>query len=96
MQAVAVADPSGLLIAGAGAFRTCEELAAIAPFAAAGPANDTVPSRIDVISRGTEVRSLTIDGMEVFLAARTSDQSELDAAESGCRRILGRKLRSRK
>ncbi len=93
IEALAVADPTGLLIAGAGAFRACEELAATAPFADGAAANDTVPSRIDIISRDTEVRSLTIDGVEVFLVARDPAGSGLDAAESGCRRILGKRHR---
>jgi hypothetical protein len=96
VDAVAVADPTGCLVTGSGAFRVCEELAAYAPFAV-GPANDVVPTRLDVLARRTEVRRLSIDGVEVLLSCRGDDParraSALEHAAAGCARILGRHAR---
>jgi hypothetical protein len=98
LEALAVADSSGVLVAGAGAFGTCEELAAVAPIVLrAGAANDTVPTRIDVIARHMQVRRLTIDGIEVLLSA-SGERAAPDAlarAAAGCARILGRPPRRR-
>jgi hypothetical protein len=94
LDAVVVADPTGFLVAGSGAFRTCEELAAYAPLA--GAANDVIPTRLDVLSRRTEVRRLSIDGIEVLLCGRGADAGgravALEHAAAGCERILGRRL----
>ena len=98
LEAVAIADETGCLVAGAGAFRTCEELAALAPLMApcslgtAEAANDVVPTRLDVLARRIDIRRLTIDGVEVLLCGRGADAgaraSALDHAASGCGRIL--------
>jgi hypothetical protein len=98
LEAVALADETGCLVAGAGAFRTCEELAALAPLMApcslraAEAANDIVPNRLDVLARRMEIRRLTIDGVEVLLCGQGAEtdarSSGLDHAASGCGRIL--------
>ena len=89
LDAIVVADPTGCLVAGAGAFRVCEELAAQAPLAA----NDVVPTRLDVLSRRTDVRRLSIDGIEVLLCGHGADAGDrstaLEHAAAGCARILG-------
>ncbi len=96
IEAVAVADPSGLLVAGAGAAEACDELAAVAPLIARGssPANDVVPNRLDVLSRRLEVRRVRIDGVEVLLSCqgeREGRELALERAAAGCQRILGRR-----
>ena len=85
LDAVAVADTSGCLVAGSGAARLCEELAAISTL----PANDP---RLDELGfRGPKppVRQLLIDGYEVSISAlgdaKDADYSRLS---DGCRRIL--------
>ena len=95
VEAVAVADETGCLVAGAGAWRACEELAAWAPLqlGRATPANDTVPTRIDVLSRRTTVRRLSVDGIEVLLSCQGEAEAArqaLERAAAGCERILGR------
>jgi hypothetical protein len=95
LEALVLADVSGLVIAGAGPAALCDELAAVGAARHGRPANDTVPSRLDVLSRALEVRRLRIDGIEVLLCteasrAEESDQ-ELSAAAAGCERILGRR-----
>jgi hypothetical protein len=89
-EALAVADASGCLVAGAGAAQTCDELAA---YAALLPTNDTVPTRLDVLARRTALRRLRVDGVEVLLACRGNDEAAsaaLERAASGCQRILRR------
>ncbi len=101
LEAVAVADASGCLVAGSGAFRSCEELAALAPLVLPErrlpAANDVVPDRLDVLARRIEVRRLTIDGVEVLVCGSGSDAealgSALDHAASGSKRILGEPTR---
>lgn len=95
VDAVAIADETGCLVAGAGAWQTCEELAAYAPLLEreAGPANDVVPTRLDVLARRTEVRRVSVDGVEVLLCGqgdRAAMDRALTRAAAGCRRILGR------
>ncbi|MCA9597089.1 MAG: hypothetical protein KC776_27435 [Myxococcales bacterium] len=94
VEALAVADETGVLVAGSGFWETCEELAALAPLLPADePANDVVPTRLDVLSRRTEVRRLSIDGVSVLVCG-AGDGAQLDAAlvrvAGGCARILGR------
>ncbi len=96
MLALVVSDETGCLVAGAGAYAECEELAATAPLAA----NDVVPTRLDVVARGSAVRRLCIDGVQVLIAARLADgapHQAIDAAlahaTAGCRRILSKQRR---
>ncbi len=94
LEAVAIADGAGLLVASAGAAELCDELAAVAPLSNRA-ANDTVPTRLDVLSRRTEVRRLAVDGLEVFISGRGGDLgSGLSRVADGCARILARKPHS--
>jgi len=93
LEAIAVGDQAGLLVAGAGAAELCDELAAIAPLDVA--ANDTVPTRWDVLSQRTEVRRLAVDGLEVLISGRGGDLGQgLSRAVAGCARILAKKPHS--
>jgi hypothetical protein len=90
VEAMAVADQTGCLVAGAGAARTCDELAALAPLL---PANDTTPTRLEVLAQRTALRRVRVNGVEVLLACRGDGDNALLALElatAGCRRILGR------
>ena len=93
LPVIAVADEAGLLVAGAGAFDACEELAAFAPLLAAPPpANDTVPTRLDVLARRTAVRRIRVDGIEVLICGQGDSPARelaLAAVAAGCQRILG-------
>ena len=89
VEAVAVADETGCLVAGSGAWQACEEIAAIAPLSA----NDVVPTRLDVLARKTTVRRLIVDGVEVLVSCRGQGKDAelaLSRAAAGCHRILGR------
>ncbi len=89
LDALALADETGLLVAGAGLWQTCEVLASIAPLVAV---NDTVPTRLDVLARRSEVRRLSIDGIQVLLCGQGEEGGRavgLRHAAAGCERILG-------
>lgn len=101
LDAVVVADPSGVVVAGAGSWPVCEELAAYAPLLAEGSwgkMNDPVSSRVDSLRREVEVRAIDVGGSEVLLCARhrrapddasgPRPSSSLEAAAAGVLRIL--------
>lgn len=79
--ALAVADESGLLVAGSGHFAECEELAAYAPLAS--------QPRPRVHQR-REVQSLTVDGISVLVTGVDAREPGLEAVVAGCKRILAR------
>jgi hypothetical protein len=94
LEALVLADAAGCLVAGAGAWPTCEMLAAYAPLLArrVSANNGLLASTVGAVNEGTEVRSLSIDGNEVLLCARggrSSRGASIARAASGCRRILG-------
>jgi hypothetical protein len=85
LSAVALADSSGCLVAGSGAARLCEELAAISTL----PANDPRLEELGFRGPKPPVRQLLIDDIEVSLTA-LGDAQDADYARlsDGCRRIL--------
>ena len=92
LDALAVAENAGLLVAGSGPAVLCDELAAYAPLARGSAANDQVPSRLDVIERRAMVQRLAIDGIEIVVCGAgggPAAEGELSAVAAGCRRILG-------
>ncbi len=83
-EALVLADSSGCLVAGAGAWPTCEMLAAYAPLFAD-------PSTPSAQIEQMEVQKLVIDGSEVLLCARgggTARSPSMTRAAIGCQRIL--------
>jgi hypothetical protein len=88
LSALALADETGCLVAGSGAQRLCEELAAISTL----PANDPRLDELGFRGERPRVRQLLIDGFEVSLSAlgdaRDSDYLRIS---DGCRRILTEK-----
>jgi hypothetical protein len=102
LDAIVVADPSGVVVAGAGSWPVCEELAAYAPFFADGDwasLTSAVSSRVEALRREVEVRSVSIGNQQVLLCARQKRRSEaveavasnahdLDEAARGVSRIL--------
>lgn len=96
-EAVVLVDESGCLVAGAGAWAVCEELAAFAPLLARpGLANNLgLGTRVDALSSEAKVRFVEIDGAEVLLCGRGGSglrDVELERAAAGCRRILSATL----
>ncbi|WP_437671048.1 hypothetical protein [Sorangium sp. So ce131] len=93
LDVVVLVDDSGCLVAGAGAWPACEELAAYAPLLANPDAvqNAAVGSRIAALSAEVEVQSLSLAGAEVLLCGRggTAQRgASIARAAEGCLRIL--------
>lgn len=93
LDAVVLVDDTGCLVAGAGAWAACEELAAYAPLLVNPEviASAAVGSRIASLSGEVEVRSLDVDGAEVLLCGRGGGEARGDSirrAAAGCLRIL--------
>jgi hypothetical protein len=95
LEAVVLVDDSGCLVAGAGAWPLCEELAAFAPLLAdrRAVASAVVGSRLAAIEPEVFVRPLSLDGVDALLCGRggEGDGTRADliaSAANGCRRIL--------
>jgi hypothetical protein len=91
-DAMVLADTSGCVVAGAGAWPTCELLAAYAPLLAQRPESGSPPADLDGVGDDVQIRSLLVDGSEVLLCARgggSRSMPSITRAASGCRRILG-------
>ena len=92
-DALVVADGSGVVVAGAGAWATCEELAAYAPLLAQGqwtePGLDDT-SRVAELRGEVDVQSVDVDGQTVLLAlaAARARAGAIDRAAAGVARIL--------
>lgn len=77
LDAIVVADPSGVVVAGAGSWPVCEELAAYAPLLADGnwaSMSEHVSSRVECLRHEIDVRSVSVGGQEVLLCTRRSRQ----------------------
>jgi hypothetical protein len=93
LDAIVVADGAGLVLAGAGAWATCEELAAYAPLLAQGqwtePGLDDT-SRVAELRAQVDVQPVDVDGQTVLLCARGGPRGggAMDRAAEGVARIL--------
>jgi len=97
LDAIVLADPSGIVVAGAGSWAVCEELAAYAPLLAnPEPASVATSSRLDALRKEVEVRSFEVAGQEVLLCARGPSCREgvLDPAVTRAAQGIDRILRS--
>jgi hypothetical protein len=72
LETLVLADPSGVVVAGAGSWAACEELAAYAPLLAQSDISE-VP-RLDAMRSEVEIRQLQVCGQDVFLCARARDR----------------------
>jgi len=96
LDAIVVADPSGVVVAGAGSWPVCEELAAYAPLLADGEwssLSTTVSSRVEALRREVDVRTVSIAGQDVLLCTRQKRRdpgavAHVDNAARGITRIL--------
>ncbi len=96
LDAIVVADDAGLVVAGAGAWAVCEELAAYAPLLAQGVRNEpglAGSSRIAELSSlgggalgaKVDVQEVEVDGQTVLLCARAGSAGAALAARSEAR-----------
>jgi hypothetical protein len=92
VEAVVLADGSGVVVAGAGAWAVCEELAAYAPLLAGDPMDETRSAgRVARMHGEVDVRPMHVDGVEVYLAARghrSATTTMLGRLAAGISRIL--------
>jgi len=96
MEAIVVADDAGLVVAGAGAWAACEELAAYAPLMVRGTCAGMDPGGIGAASRVAEMRPhvdiepVAIEGQTVLVCARGGARrtATLHRAATGVARIL--------
>ena len=93
LDAVVLVDDSGCLVAGAGAWPVCEELAAYAPLLSEPEhrLRKVVSARIATLSKQVESFSFDVDGQCVLLCGRGGSARRagaLSRAADGVRRIL--------
>jgi hypothetical protein len=93
LDAIVVADDSGVVVAGAGAWATCEELAAYAPLLAHGSWAEpglAAPSRVAELRQQVDIQPVDVDGLTVLLCARGGSMRSMamDQAAQGVARIL--------
>jgi hypothetical protein len=99
LDTIVVADLSGVVMAGAGSWAACEELAAYAPMLAdpAGDidASDSTSTRLDTLRSEVRVRAVDVAGQQLLLCSRPKahaskgmSEPELDETARGIRRIL--------
>ena len=91
-DALVLVDQAGMLVAGAGAWPVCEELAAFAPLLAdQSPRPPACHPELSRLRPRVRLQTLRVQGATVLLAARGQgeDQGEhLESAAAGCLRIL--------
>lgn len=93
LEALVLVDDRGCLVAGAGAWPICEELAAYAPLLADPeiPSTFAVGTRIAALSREVKVEPLPLGAASALLASRGGNENRSAAvarAAAGCQRIL--------
>ncbi len=87
VEAIVLADASGVVVAGAGSWVICEELAAYAPLFE----HDDVPARVATLRAECDVRSVKANGQPMLLCAMGKSAARAQAAEhasKGVARIL--------
>jgi hypothetical protein len=95
LQAMVLVDDCGGVVAGAGAWPLCEELAAFAPLLVDTGAliQTAAATAVDALRSEVSLRPLSLNGAEVLLAARGQAGADIDdslsRAARGCLRILG-------
>jgi hypothetical protein len=95
LDAIVLADDSGVVVAGAGSWALCEELAAFAPLLAQGqwhePGLGETGSGMAALRTEVAVRPVDVDGQTVLLCARGGwmRAQAVEMAARGVVRILG-------
>jgi hypothetical protein len=95
LDAIVVADDTGVVVAGAGAWAVCEELAAYAPLLAQGVWTEPGlggGSRVAELRTEVDVQSVDVEGQRVLLCARGGwmRAMAMERAAEGVARILKR------
>jgi hypothetical protein len=95
LDTIVVADTSGLVVAGAGTWAACEELAAYAPLLAQGDSDGIYGperSRLAQLASEVDVKPIDVDGQTVLLCVRGAQRraTSVDRAATGVARILSK------
>lgn len=95
LEAIVVADDSGVVVAGAGAWAVCEELAAYAPLLAQGVWSEPAAgaqTRMQRLRTEVDVQPVQVAGQKVLLCARGGPMRSLamEHAAQGIQRILAK------
>ena len=95
LEAIVVADDSGIVVAGAGSWAVCEELAAYAPLLAQGVWHEpgiAQGSRVAELRTEVDVQPVDVEGQRVLLCARGGwmRAMAMERAAEGVARILTR------
>lgn len=69
LEAIVLADTSGVVVAGAGSWVICEELAAYAPILASHEISMPLPSRMEALKGDLDVREMHAAGQPMLLCA---------------------------
>jgi hypothetical protein len=92
LDAVVVADDCGVVVAAAGSWAACEELAAYAPILSRGTWSEPglrESSRMAELRTQVDIQPVIVDGQTVLLCARGSAKAgAMDRAAAGVARIL--------
>jgi hypothetical protein len=93
LDTIVVADTSGLVVAGAGTWAACEELAAYAPLLAQGDSDGICGperSRLSQLVSEVDVKPIDVDGHTLLLCVRGAQRrgASIDRAAAGVARIL--------
>jgi hypothetical protein len=93
LEAIVVADTAGVVVAGAGSWAACEELAAYAPLLAQGVWTEpgvSTRSRLAELRTEVAVRAVEVEGQEVLVCARggITRSAMMERAAQGVARIL--------
>ncbi|MEO8875953.1 MAG: hypothetical protein ABI461_10220 [Polyangiaceae bacterium] len=93
LETIVLADHAGTVVAGAGSWSACEEIAAYAPLFSQDD-EDGAGSRISELRSEVEVRALRISGQDVLLCSRRTRsaapprEDAVSRAAEGISRIL--------
>lgn len=89
LDTIVVADRAGVLVAGAGSWAACEELAAYAPLF---ERDERMPPRVESLRKDATVRHVLVGTETVLVCARGSrgaaGRTAVDRASEGVSRIL--------
>jgi hypothetical protein len=93
LDAIVVADDCGVVVAAAGSWAACEELAAYAPILSRGAwvePGSTDSSRVAELRRQVDIQPVVVDGSTVLLCSRGKGTraGAMDRAAEGVARIL--------
>jgi hypothetical protein len=96
LEAIVVADDSGVVVAGAGSWAVCEELAAYAPLLVQGvwkePGLVGGASRVAELGEQVDVQPVVVDGQTVLLCAQRTEgrprAESMQRTAQGVARIL--------